>query len=225
MKIKSFDFLIHISFLITTIIFLFVMLNGNEVERMICSTLPMLCLLVFYFKKKIKVNLVVLISMLLTIVANVFFVDNNNFNIGMFFFTLVHLALIQVVFNYIKEVNRKNVYFYFMSFLIFFLIIFYIVFGGFTNEKYYYITLIYGIVTSFLGGVAFTNYLFKMNFKNFVLFAGIFLGIASDCIYGISLLIEESVYYNFFGVLIYTLSYYLIYNGIFLIETELTKKR
>ena len=225
MKVKSFDFYLHLSFAVTSVLLLYMTLKGSETERMITSSLPVLSLLILYFRKNVKKKVLIVLSMLFMIISNVLLVKDNLFNVGMLSITLSHLALINVVMGYIKKINRKYAYFYFIAFLIFFLIMFYIVFGGFNEVKDYSVVILYGIVTSFLGGVAFANYLFKMSYNNFILFLGVFLGTASDSIYGIGILIQGAVYYNFFGILLYTLSSYFIYTGIFLIESESIKRR
>lgn len=172
---------------------------------------PLLFLLLLYIVSVQKINWKAIIVLASYTIAEFLFLFEN-FVLGTLFFIFGHWGLISIGFQRFKISHLKRFLFYWSLFLVLFVIVylFVIELEASQSKDYLVILLLYGITICLLGAVTFSNYLFNMNTINTLFFLGVFIRLASDCVYSIKLYSTSTGGMGILIITTYLISVYFI---------------
>lgn len=210
--------ILNVLFVLVCLIDIYVACLNNDSIRVYTKPLPILVIGVIYFFTAKNKNQFILGSLLISFIADMFLLYKlENFSMLLMLFTVAHALCIKVL---LSELSSKAIEALLKNFLLFML--FFVVISIFVIKEFVVgsiVILIYGTSISFFAASAFSNYLYKINRANHLIFIGVFIHLMSDGIYSLNLFQEPDFIYTFMVLVTYFTGHFLLYRG-FALQTK-----
>ena len=207
-------------FFIVVIADTYAVITQNKTMEMIFKPLLMFTLAIVYLISTKKINKWLIFGLFFSFLGDVFLLDQENYFVfGVASFLVTHVFYIKVIFDFLKVKSFVKIFLSMLPFLTLYLTTVSAVYG---NLKEMLIPVVeYGLVVCVFGGVTFFYYQqTKIKSSLFLLISAVLLAF-SDSFLIFNLYYSYSKLLDFFVILLYVFSQYMVVRGVLSREQSL----
>lgn len=185
----------------------------NKIAEMFFKPLLMILLIFYYLFSVSKINRWLVVGLFFSFLGDVFLLNQEKYFVfGVASFLVTHVLYIKALFSYIKVKSFIKIIALSLPFLLYFVSIMSIISSNL--REMFYPVLEYGIVISVFGGVTLVLFLEEKSKANLLLLLSSISLALSDSFILLNLYHNYSKKLDFFVILLYILSQYLIVSGV-----------
>tara|TARA_R110002072_G_scaffold20671_3_gene74619 strand:+ start:5464 stop:6117 length:654 start_codon:yes stop_codon:yes gene_type:complete len=198
-----------IFFLLVSIADIYAIVVGNQEIEMIAKPLITTSLVILYLLSVSKPNFWYVSALLFAFWGDVLLLFPDQFFVfGLASFLLAHVLLITVSSRFLQQVSKLRILVHSLPFVVILAVLLYLIYPNL--EELLIPVIIYGIVISVFGVVAFLVYTNDKSIANSWLFLGSLIFILSDSILAINKFSQPSEFFGIAIMVTYIIAQYLI---------------
>ncbi len=198
-----------IFFLLVSVADIYALVDGNQEIEMIAKPLITTSLVILYLLSVSKPNFWYVSALLFAFWGDVLLLFPDQFFVfGLASFLLAHVLLITVSSRFLQQVSKLRILVHSLPFVVILAVLLYLIYPNL--EELLIPVIIYGIVISVFGVVAFLVYTNDKSIANSWLFLGALIFILSDSILAINKFSQSSEFLGIAIMITYIIAQYLI---------------
>ncbi len=198
-----------IFFLLVSVADIYAIVVGNQEIEMIAKPLITTSLVILYLLSVSKPNFWYVSALLFAFWGDVLLLFPDQFFVfGLASFLLAHVLLITVSSRFLQQVSKLRILVHSLPFVVILAVLLYLIYPNL--EELLIPVIIYGIVISVFGVVAFLVYTNDKSIANSWLFLGALIFILSDSILAINKFSQSSEFFGIAIMITYIIAQYLI---------------
>jgi len=198
-----------IFFLLVSVADIYAIVDGNQEIEMIAKPLITTSLVILYLLSVSKPNFWYVSALLFAFLGDVLLLFPDQFFVfGLASFLLAHVLLITVSSRFLQQVSKLRILVHSLPFVVILAVLLYLIYPNL--EELLIPVIIYGIVISVFGVVAFLVYTNDKSIANSWLFLGALIFILSDSILAINKFSQSSEFLGIAIMITYIIAQYLI---------------
>ncbi|MEN8856858.1 MAG: lysoplasmalogenase [Flavobacteriaceae bacterium] len=198
-----------IFFLLVSVADIYAIVDGNQEIEMIAKPLITTSLVILYLLSVSKPNFWYVSALLFAFWGDVLLLFPDQFFVfGLASFLLAHVLLITVSSRFLQQVSKLRILVHSLPFVVILAVLLYLIYPNL--EELLIPVIIYGIVISVFGVVAFLVYTNDKSIANSWLFLGALIFILSDSILAINKFSQSSEFLGIAIMITYIIAQYLI---------------
>jgi len=198
-----------IFFLLVSVADIYALVDGNQEIEMIAKPLITTSLVILYLLSVSKPNFWYVSALLFAFWGDVLLLFPDQFFVfGLASFLLAHVLLITVSSRFLQQVSKLRILVHSLPFVVILAVLLYLIYPNL--EELLIPVIIYGIVISVFGVVAFLVYTNDKSIANSWLFLGSLIFILSDSILAINKFSQSSEFFGIAIMITYIIAQYLI---------------
>jgi len=198
-----------IFFLLVSVADIYAIVVGNQEIEMIAKPLITTSLVILYLLSVSKPNFWYVSALLFEFWGDVLLLFPDQFFVfGLASFLLAHVLLITVSSRFLQQVSKLRILVHSLPFVVILAVLLYLIYPNL--EELLIPVIIYGIVISVFGVVAFLVYTNDKSIANSWLFLGSLIFILSDSILAINKFSQSSEFFGIAIMITYIIAQYLI---------------
>jgi len=198
-----------IFFLLVSVADIYAIVVGNQEIEMIAKPLITTSLVILYLLSVSKPNFWYVSALLFAFWGDVLLLFPDQFFVfGLASFLLAHVLLITVSSRFLQQVSKLRILVHSLPFVVILAVLLYLIYPNL--EELLIPVIIYGIVISVFGVVAFLVYTNDKSIANSWLFLGSLIFILSDSILAINKFSQSSEFFGIAIMITYIIAQYLI---------------
>ena len=198
-----------IFFLLVSVADIYAIVVGNQEIEMIAKPLITTSLVILYLLSVSKPNFWYVSALLFAFWGDVLLLFPDQFFVfGLASFLLAHVLLITVSSRFLQQVSKLRIIVHSLPFVVILAVLLYLIYPNL--EELLIPVIIYGIVISVFGVVAFLVYTNDKSIANSWLFLGSLIFILSDSILAINKFSQSSEFFGIAIMITYIIAQYLI---------------
>ena len=198
-----------IFFLLVSVADIYAIVDGNQEIEMIAKPLITTSLVILYLLSVSKPNFWYVSALLFAFWGDVLLLFPDQFFVfGLASFLLAHVLLVTVSSRFLQQVSKLRILVHSLPFVVILAVLLYLIYPNL--EELLIPVIIYGIVISVFGVVAFLVYTNDKSIANSWLFLGALIFILSDSILAINKFSQSSEFLGIAIMITYIIAQYLI---------------